>query len=767
MVALGQAAEAEAAGPVVLVEDGRASCAVVAGPEVSPPERFAVEELRSFVRRMSGAELPRLAPQDLPQLAPEELQRPERPPFLVLVGRATAERLHPELDLDGLGTDGFVIKTMGDELVLAGGRKRGTLYAVYTLLESLGCRWWTPTESTIPDMPTIRVPETDRREVPRLEYRDMMYNELWRPGGTLWAVRNKVNGLTGHTVPEEYGGRVRFEGNIIHSYGRLLSRSRSVDYAARPELWALHEGERDPRHPCTTHPDVIKAVTESVRARLRQHPEEAFVVVGQNDGRVYCHGERCTEVVEREGFPSALVLGLANEVARRVEPEFPDARIMASAYHWSRRPPRYMKPRDNVMIALSSIECDFGHPLATGRHEENVSFRRDLEGWSRIAERLYVWDYATNFGHYLMPFANLDVLVPNIRFYVEHNVTGYFCQGSHTGHRAEFSPLRMWVLAKTMWNPDADGRALIGEFLEGYYGPAAPAVQRYIDTIHGPVRREDQTYVGCRQGTRLNQPWLAPRVVAEAEAHLRQAEKRVAADPPLERRVRHAHAPLWYVLARRGPSSRTWRAVSERVGGLTPGELARNLTRAFEESDISRLSESGSVRTEVWLNWLSDWGARAGEARDVLPPELAGAAPGEYRLIQGGQTHSPHRWWRRDPDAGDGWVVACDSHQWYLRYHFSERDDFVPGRRYTVFVRVKAGEPAEPGRAFGCGVHRSGDSMRREVSTNELTPGRFQAFEVGTIELKPGHSFWLALRKERAVREVRLDCLWLRPAEAE
>jgi len=77
---------------------------------------------------------------------------------------------------------------------------------------------------------------------------------------------------------------------------------------------------------------------------------------------------------------------------------------------------------------------------------------------------------------------------------------------------------------------------------------------------------------------------------------------------------------------------------------------------------------------------------------------------------------------------------------------------------------VKAAEPVESGRAFGCGIHRSGDSIVREVSTDELAPGRFQVFRVGTIALEPGHSFWLALRREKAVREVRLDCLWLRPA---
>ena len=35
-----------------------------------------------------------------------------------------------------------------------------------------------------------------------------------------------------------------------------------------------------------------------------------------------------------------------------------------------------------------------------------------------------MWDYVTNFFHYCMPFPNLDVLQPNIRYMVKHSVKG-------------------------------------------------------------------------------------------------------------------------------------------------------------------------------------------------------------------------------------------------------------------------------------------------------------------------------------------------------
>ena len=73
------------------------------------------------------------------------------------------------------------------------------------------------------------------------------------------------------------------------------------------------------------------------------------------------------------------------------------------AYQYTRKPPRLVRPRPNVIVRLCWIECSFVRPLTTGR---NATFRKDLEGWTKIAGRLYVWDYVTNFSNYVQPHAN-------------------------------------------------------------------------------------------------------------------------------------------------------------------------------------------------------------------------------------------------------------------------------------------------------------------------------------------------------------------------
>ena len=78
-----------------------------------------------------------------------------------------ARSLAPKVEWDALGTDEIVIKTAGDDLILAGGKPRGQVYAIYTFLQDhLGIRWWAPGEMTIPKRSELDVQELDVRYQP-------------------------------------------------------------------------------------------------------------------------------------------------------------------------------------------------------------------------------------------------------------------------------------------------------------------------------------------------------------------------------------------------------------------------------------------------------------------------------------------------------------------------------------------------------------------------------------------------------------------------
>jgi hypothetical protein len=123
-----------------------------------------------------------------------------------------------------------------------------------------------------------------------------------------------------------------------------------------------------------------------------------------------------------------------------------------------------------------------------------------------------------------------------------------------------------------------------------------------------------------------------------------------------------------------------------------------------------------------------------------------------------------------DPDASDGLAMRAKDEGWTMNYSFVPGDDFTPGKRYTLFVRVRCPQPTADGDAFSSGIYGKKPLPRidKTVPVKVLTPGRYQVLEVGTLELQPGHRFWIALAKGKsgyAVPEVRLDSFWLREAE--
>ena len=102
-------------------------------------------------------------------------------------------------------------------------------------------------------------------------------------------------------------------------------------------------------------------------------------------------------------------------IAEDIEHDFPKVRIDTLAYQYTRKPPKTLRPRRNVIVRLCSIECCFAHPLETCSSPENARFRADITAWQPVAPTLYVWDYTPNFAHYQQPFPNFDALQPNVR----------------------------------------------------------------------------------------------------------------------------------------------------------------------------------------------------------------------------------------------------------------------------------------------------------------------------------------------------------------
>ena len=508
---------------------GKPDIIILCQPGATPAEQTAARELVSYLQQITGATF---------QI--EDASVTNIPKRAIVVGSGpVAQTLFPEIVLNQLGPEEFVMRTKGQRLLLAGGRPRGTIYAVYHFLqEECGVRWWTPWATKVPHHATLRIPDLDKREKPAFEYREPFWFTAFDP---LWKVRNGANGEH-QPIPAELGGCIKYKG-FAHTFYQLVPPKKY--FSAHPDWFSLINGKRTADHAqlCLSNPELRDFVVDRVRQWLRQSPDAQIVSVTQNDCQGACQCTNCQAIDRAQGSPSGSMIAFVNYVAEVIAPEFPNVAVDTFAYQYTRHPPKTLRPRPNVIVRLCSIECNFRAPLD---NRSNAAFLADLQGWSKICHRLYVWDYVTDFSDYLLPHPNWFVLGANLRLFQKYGVKGVFEEGAYQGYGAEMGELRAWVLAQLLWNPQQDDRALIQEFLNGYYGKAAAKpIRRYLDLMQAASKG---FYLACY--TRPNAPFRSFKVLAHAERFWQRAEKASANDPEKLDRVRLAHLPVRFAFLR-------------------------------------------------------------------------------------------------------------------------------------------------------------------------------------------------------------------------
>ena len=384
------------------------------------------------------------------------------------------------VDYTALGDEGVCIKTAGDDIVITGGNKRGTLYSAYTFLEEyFGYRRFTTDLTVIPEADKLLVPcNIDYSYAPPFMFRQTDWY------GTTSKEYKVANRLNDGTMAAEYGGGVEYAGPFCHTFSSLVPSSL---IETKPEIFALgvKNGERTTDQLCLTNPETLEIAKATVREWLSENPDAAFVSVTQNDNDNYCVCEGCAKIDAEEGSHSGTMIRFVNAIADDIREDYPDVLVDTFAYMdgYTRQAPKLTVPRDNVVIRLCSIECKFSAPMDSGYSEDNERFIQDLEDWSAISDHLFVWDYTTDYSSFLNPFGNFGAIQRNLQIFAEHDVIGVFEEGvSGRGADGEFAALRCYMLSRLMWDPYQDADKLMYEFCEAYYGAG---YQSIIDFING------------------------------------------------------------------------------------------------------------------------------------------------------------------------------------------------------------------------------------------------------------------------------------------
>lgn len=515
-------------GKSVLVKNGKSKYKIYLSDKAIPSEKYAAEELQKYIYEISACKLP----------ITNEYK--ESGKYIFIGFQGVPETQLQNIDMNSFGMEEYIIKTTLKNILIAGGNPRGTLYGVIAFLsDQLGCRWYTPDFNKIPKTKDIILNAINKRDKPAFEYREAWYKEAY---DAEWAVHNRLNPSI-VPPPDSMGGGYKIY-PFVHTFYQLVSPD--TYFSTHPEYFSMVDGKRKGHEAqlCLTNPDVLKIATETVYRWIKEQPDVRVLSVDQNDGYGFCECSNCKAIDDAEGSHSGTILNFVNQIADTVAQTNPEIRIQTLAYVYSEVPPKNIKPKPNVTIRLCHYEYCSAHSLE-GCDSHKVFLER-LKGWSDIADRITIWDYFTDFNHYLVPFPNFETFKHDVKFYADHNCIGLFAQGCNVAQNGggEFASLRAWVFARLMWNPHQNSQALIDEFVENVYGDAAPYIKTYIDLLHEKVKPDSVYFSIYAKPT--DGGYLTPDVVKKSVGLFKQAKDAAANDPALLKRVELAELPILY-----------------------------------------------------------------------------------------------------------------------------------------------------------------------------------------------------------------------------
>ena len=533
----------KAGAELTLAANGKTDYHIVLPERPTTQEQKAAEDLRTWLREMTGAEFPAI--QERHDLGVSKK--------FISIGRTNllSQARLKESGLN-LGREGYAIAQRDESLYLMGGKSRGPINAVYALLEEdLGCRWYVGDTSTIAQITELKFKPVPRSFVPKLEIRDPYYYEAF---SETWSVRNRTNGK-GARVRKEWGGYTHNPpGWFVHTHGTIFNRTK--DFKEHPENFSEIGGKRVPRQLCLTNADVLRITTSKVLEALKKNPGAELISVSAFDGVGHCECARCKAIDDENGSPAGSLIYFVNQVAEGVEKEYPHVLVSTLAYLDTLDPPSKVRPRHNVAIQLCNDLHAWRWPLkdfVSSNRPKSKQYRDAVVNWSRICKNIHIWDYFTNFSHYLGPMPNMHVLKPSVKFYMDHDVKGVMFQGSFQGPGGARGPMRSWVMAKLFWDPSLDVGELQRDFAYGYYQEAGPAIAAHYEFLDRIGQEYQDRIVEEMGGIRfgMDAPFLTREFLAKADEHFRRAEA-LAKGEEILHRVKLEKLPIIYVKLVRG-----------------------------------------------------------------------------------------------------------------------------------------------------------------------------------------------------------------------
>ncbi len=458
----------------ILEISGSPATSLLTGSNASPREIETAQELLFYLHKMSGVKLECRTWSD--SLKSQG--------GMIIIGQATLQAggfTVAELN-EAEHNGGYRIRARNGILYLAGADDEGTYNAIFGLLRLLGASFYGKGIETVPVSP-LKITDCDLLEKPFFELRLL----------DSFAYQNGAHSFR-RMIGDPYSGvdpLISFHAGWEHSAAYLvpfyLYAKEHPEYFAENEFGArvAVESLKNPNalisniHLCLSNPDVRKIAIERLLTWINLQKERKFFAITQPDGEAWCQCAKCKAL---DGGPgsgySDRLLDFVNELAAVVAQKYPEKIILTLAYGSSEPPPRRVKPLPNVRVMYCThgpgTNC-WGHGLKCDKNKMGYEHYR---AWLKCCpNQVYIYEYPLH-DFQALEFTH-EACIEKMKMYAEDGVRGvYFC-----GQPFFLRPLFDYVQQKMLWDPKADTKALTSEFMNAYFGKAAPQMIQIYDLL--------------------------------------------------------------------------------------------------------------------------------------------------------------------------------------------------------------------------------------------------------------------------------------------
>jgi hypothetical protein len=472
-----------AAGParpdVLLGGQGQSRCLILAPTRVMEPDR----PLKTPTSRQREAEAQRRrlreSVKDLARVlgvmtgAKVEIRTGDRPADDPRVPLLIGERAQPVFGPPGKKApyrQGFRYVVSPKGIGLYGESDLASSYAVYELLDCLGCRWYLPGAlgEVIPEAKTVKLPEVDLSSAPGTIYRGVWYAD------DAYKRRNRMGGL-----PLAAGHALEF----------YVSKK---DRARHPEWRAVIGGKPDPKRLKWSSPTLATFLADQILARHAKDPLPSYSL-SPDDGANWDESKDDTALDAGDFDPTFQkvsktdrLMVLCNRVAAKVAPQAPDVLLGVLAYVDYTRPPVRAKVHPNLVPQLAPITYSRAHSMTDDRVPGNRELRCLIEGWGKRARMTSMYFYGWFLAEPSAPNPMTTKWGTDVPIVLKHNCK--FWQ-PETLPNFETSMHGLYLGNRLAWDPSLRPRDVIDELHRKFYGHVAREMAAYWAFI-------DQVWVG-------------------------------------------------------------------------------------------------------------------------------------------------------------------------------------------------------------------------------------------------------------------------------